>query len=191
MARKKAAASPARPRKAKPEPERQPLPGDAILLTLDASSTAIGWSVWVRGRIRAADVIHHPKGWAAGKRMRWNAWAAAALIEQYGVTHVLAESQSHKSAGPRVQGLATLGKAQGYMLAVIEERHPDVVLEEIDERSWTRWGGKNMPKQKRAEIVKQLVPEYANAIMEHADADGGLDVADSIGMALVRLGLIQ
>jgi hypothetical protein len=112
-------------------------------------------------------------------------------VERYRPTVVLAESQSHKSAGPRVQGLATLGKAQYYMLAVIEERWPDIVVEEVSERCWTVWGGRNMPKARRTEIVRRVVPEYGAAIDAARDADQGMDVADAIGIALWRLGRIE
>lgn len=175
----------------KPAPEYPPLPGDAVLLALDCSSTAVGWAVFCGDRLRAAGVIAHQKRWEASRRMRHNAWAAAELIDRYSVSHVIAESQSHKSAGPRVQGLATLGKAQGYLFAVIEERFPDLWFEEVSEREWTRWGGKNLSKAKRAQVVIPMAPEYAEAIENNPHADAGMDCLDAISIALFRLGKVR
>lgn len=176
----------------KPTVARDPLPAGAVLLGLDASSTAVGWAVFVGDRIRAADVIAHPKSWDARRRIYHNAGAAAELVEAYGVTHAILEWQSHKSAGGKfhAQGLASLGKAQGYLLAVLEERYPELAIEVVDERAWTRWGGRNLAKTTRAARIRELVPEYAAAIDANPGADSGFDACDAAGICLWRLGVV-
>ena len=189
-ARKKSPVGPTSP------PDRPPLPPGTTLLALDPSSTAIGWAVFVGGQLQMAGLVPAaPKHWDSFRRIQHNAESCLDMIgllrEDHERLHIVTEWQSHlRAAGnPNATGLATLGQGQGYLVALIHERHPDLAVDRVSERTWTRWKSRScfgMKKEKRAEIIMELVPEYREA----SGSDKGRDTADSIGIGLWRLGRV-
>lgn len=167
----------------------KPLPPGAVLIAFDASSTAIGWASFRGAEFAAAGLIRHPASWPSERRIRANTAEAMEVILDRGVTHAALEWQSslRHARARNVNGLAVLGQAQGYLLAAIEREFRQVKVDLVGERIWTRVQGWNIPKAKRAERVKLLVPEYRDAMQRNPDIDKGLDICDAIGIGLFRL----
>jgi Holliday junction resolvasome RuvABC endonuclease subunit len=174
-----------------PIPALAPLPAGAVLLALDVSSTAIGWSVFQSGIFAAAGLVKNPASWPSPRRIRANAAEVLEMILDGHVSHVAMEWQSplRHARARNVNGLAVLGQAQGYLLAAVEREFRHIEVDLVSERDWTRVDGWNASKARRAERVKLLVPAYGDAISRDPDLDKGLDIADSIGLGLWRLGL--
>lgn len=172
----------------KPPRTFAPLPCGAVLLALDVSSSVTGWAV---GRIRDGEipeildfgVIKPPSSWDSVRRTDCMILKISKILEDHQVSHVCCEWQSHKHTGRRVQGLATLGQAQGAIRASLAMTHR---VETISEREWVRVKGRCLKKEARAEHVRQTVPSYAARVAEDPKFDPGLDCADSLGILLWR-----
>lgn len=166
-----------------------PLPADAVLMAIDCSSTAIGWAVYRRRVLMAASLARSPASWDSIRRIRANTAEVLEAAAERGVTHAILEWQSPWRAARlrNANGLAVLGQAQGYLLAAIEREFRQIKVDLVSEREWTRVGGWPASKQSRAARVRLLVPEYREAVGANPSIDPGLDIADSLGLALWRL----
>lgn len=164
-----------------------PLPADAVLLALDVSSSAIGWCVYRAGKFGAAGLIAAPMSRPSTERIDLNTAEVGGLAEDYGITRVVMEWQSSLRAARcrNANGLAVLGQAQG--AAYWELRRRGLAVDRVSEREWTRVNGWNVSKDKRAERVKLLCPEYRWAIEKSPGCDPGMDMADAIGLAIFRM----
>ena len=169
------------------KPPLAPIDPTETLLSLDVSSSAVGWALLNRKEgCLDFGLIKAPSSWDSVKRMRFHAKKVGDEV-MHRADHAVLEWQSHKSAaGPRVQGLAVLGQAQGVMYArLCGTRWTDDGIDLVSEREWT----KSVPKQKRAFSVRLLCPAYAKRVANGELKDDGLDVADSIGLGLWRLSI--
>jgi Holliday junction resolvasome RuvABC endonuclease subunit len=177
-----------KPKTPKPSRVFAPLPCGAVLLALDVSSSVTGWAV---GRIEADGkpeildfgIIKPPSSWDSVRRTDCMLVRLAKILSDFSITHVCCEWQSHKHTGRRVQGLATLGQAQGAVRAYLSMTHK---FETISEREWVRINGRCAQKEVRAEFVKQAVPAYAARVAADPKFDPGMDCADSLGILLFR-----
>lgn len=172
----------------KPAAIYAPLPCGAIVLSLDISSSVTGWAVGEIQGDGSVDVIDFgavapSKSWVSTKRIEWMWGHVLGLIKDHKVTRGCCEWQSHRSTSQRVQGLAVLGQAQGFLYA---KASAYFYIDRISERDWTKVGGKNASKKVRCELVKAAVPRYATKASSSPDYDPGLDIADAIGLLLWR-----
>lgn len=176
-------------RTAKKSATLAPLPPGAVLLSLDVSSSAIGWAIFAGTKFHAGGIIAAPSGWDSTRRIRTNTDDVIGLIEGYRVSHIALEWQGPYRAarGRNINGLAVLGQAQGHLLGSIQARWIHLPVDLIGERIWTRINGWPARKEARAERVKLLVPEYRAAVEKDPGIDKGLDISDAIGIALWRL----
>ncbi len=180
-------------RKPKVKPELKPIPADAVLLSLDASSSAVGWAkLSGKQRLLGFGLLKAPASWDSRRRIEQH---TEELFEiALGCTHAVGEWQSHKSAGGgfHAQGLAVLGQAQGVIVGMLRYGTPSIPRENItlvSERDWTKVNGRNTPKKDRARMVGLIFPEYARMAVATSGYDSGLDVADALGIGLWRLSI--
>lgn len=166
-----------------------PIPVGSLVLSLDTSSSAMGWAL---GRtkedgVRVIDfgVVRPSSGWDFARKIGAMTTAIDDLCKNFQIDRVVMEFQSHKSAGKHVQGLAVLGQAQG----AVWRHMRGMPIDRVDERAWTKINGKNARKDVRCEHVKTVVPAYAAYVAEHPRFDKGLDAADAIGLLLYRVSL--
>lgn len=177
------ATKPKRARAKRASPTRPWLPDGTRLLALDVSSTAMGWALWTRQGVAAhleRSGLCRPKKAGSVSRIFEIGAAACALIPRTRPTVCLFEwSAGHVHGGikRRMDGLAILGQAQGYVLAVVYRGGNPIEL--VPEAEWT--GG--TPKKKRAELVRLEHPDYA----ARAALDPGMDEADAIGLGRWRM----
>ena len=176
-----------------------PIPANGKLLSLDVSSTAIGFAVFRVNKVYpvAFGRIKHPEKWPDSRRIRANSRLLEEHMAGECVTHVVMEWQSpwRASRMPNATGLAILGKAQGYMLCVLDriglipDANGDLPIDLVSEREWTQQNGWPARKDVRAAQVRLLCPDYAKEVRKNPKWDDGLDVADAIGLALWRLSI--
>jgi hypothetical protein len=182
-----------KPKKPKPEPTWAPIQS-RFLLSIDASSSAVGYAICVDGKPTDFGVIRSPKSWDAKRRINANTDKLRAFVwEQFGDTisvHVVKEWQSHMNSGFRVQGLAQLGQAQGAIREMLRYLPCVVAVDCVSEREWTRIGGKNRKKEDRVPYVREWCPAYFEREVEEPGFDSpGLDAADALGLAKWRLAI--
>lgn len=178
------------PRKPKKPIVYPPLPHGAVVLSLDVSSSVTGWAIGEAGKMLPGNIIDFglikpPSGWDSIRRADFMLVKLAAIVHRFQPDEVVMEWQSHKATGMRVQGLSTLGQAQGAIRSYLATTHRVVA---ISERAWTKIGGRNAKKEARSEVVKVSVPSYAEKASD-PKFDPGLDIADAIGLLLYRLAM--
>jgi hypothetical protein len=158
------------------------------ILTLDPSSTAIGWAHFLDGNLEACGVSR-PRG-----ARLWTRIDAAILIAErlvhdarfkdgIDLSDVVIEVTSGRRYGKHHQAaIVGLALAQGAVYATAEVKLFDTPTQvnKVDEQQWT--GGK--PKTARAGFIAQVQPLY-RAYQRH---DNGMDAADAIGLGLWWLG---
>ncbi len=176
--------------KPKAKPELKPIPPDAVLLSLDASSSACGWArLSGTQRLLGFGLIKPPASWDSRRRIDHIVLQVADLAK--GCTHAVCEHQSHKSGGGgfHAQGLAVLGQAQGEIVGMLKfgALIPRENIDLVSEREWTKVNGRNTPKKDRAQYVLLIFPEYDRMVATTPGYDAGLDVADALGIAVWRL----
>jgi hypothetical protein len=174
----------------KPPKEKKPL--DVIhertnLVSLDVSSSAIGWAQFWQRECLDFGLIKKPSRWESSRRIKEGTKELRESICGLDMsrTHVVLEWQSYKSTRIKAQGLAVLGQAQGFVWCMLEELGLPVDL--VSEREWTRWGGSNATKETRYRHIKSLCPDYAAAAHRDENFDVGRDIADAIGIGIWRL----
>lgn len=182
-------------KKKKPAPTYERIPDGQKVMALDVSSSAAGWALGesVNGKI----VIHKfgrikpPAHWDADRRIEQ-------IVEKLKYTciisrdegkplYVTMERQSHMRAAKarNINGLAVLGRAQG---AVWWQLREDCCLvEHVSEREWTKEKGWPVSKEKRADKIRMLVPDYAQYVKNDPSLDSGLDISDALGILIWRL----
>lgn len=146
-----------------------------VILTLDPSSSITGWAAFDPAGTPAAFGTIRPRAVGAIHRIDEMARRAARLVEKHAPAWVLIEWAGFAQGGGARRGggsgLTTLGQAQG---AIRQALRPVAVVRTINQDVWTGVA----PKDKRAELVRTLVPAYRDY------ADRGLDVADALGIGL-------
>lgn len=172
--------------KTKPKPVYAIRPLDTVF-AFDVSSTATGWA-WGcfkknAFQVMGFNVIRPKSGWDAVKRIDYMVAKIGSYVAMYAPALIVMEYQSHKSTGKHVQGLSTLGQAQGHVRQYLL---PTYRVETVSEREWTKINGRNARKETRAEHVRALVPDYAEWANGDPKRDPGLDAADAIGLLLWR-----
>lgn len=170
------------------------IPDNYRVVALDVSSTVIGWAICHRdpdglliddswGAIRAK------KHWDSSRRIQWMIQKLhddEVVTPQTPPLRVVMEWQSHmRAAGPSVQGLAILGKAQGAVWQHLVEL--GLQVDHVSEREWTKINGKPAKKEVRAARVYGMCPDYKYGVLNNDNLDPGLDIADAIGIGFWRL----
>jgi len=158
--------------------------GDCFM-TLDVSSSAMGWAVGYARKSGGLDVVSFgvvkpPAGWDFDRKMTRFTDELSGKTIDFGVARFAMEWQSHKSTHNRVQGLAVLGQAQGSVWQFLAPRYKVV---RVSERVWTKIGGRNARKDVRQAVVKERCPEYAARVAADPKFDRGMDASDAIGLA--------
>lgn len=181
--------------KTKPKPKKKPvvlapLPIGTILLSLDVSSSAMGWAVGKRTKdgveVLGFGVEKPPAGWDFQRRVFRMMTTADWLIDEYGVHRSCCEWQDHRSTSMRVQGLAVLGQAQG---AVWNHLISKMEVDRVPVRDATKLNGKNVKKETRREYVKSVIPAYAAELEANPKFDPGADASDACCLLLYRMAL--
>jgi hypothetical protein len=162
-------------RKPKPQAVGCPTPFVGRLLSLDPSSTCVGWSLFDRGKLVDCGLVRRTH---ADVRVR----TAELVAEVMGVyfraapDRVVMEVATGLHRKARPMSLASLCFAQGAIWAAL---CPHSLVVCIPENTWTRGGGRrSIPKRERARWVRATEPAYGR----FADGDVGFDIADSIGV---------
>jgi Holliday junction resolvasome RuvABC endonuclease subunit len=157
----------------------EPAGGWPLVMGVDASSTSTGWC-FMRGPhdLLCFDLVRPPAKLAPELRIDRMAEEIATLADTHKPSIVAFEWNSGKTArrAPNVSYLSTLGQAQGAVRQELRSRGHSVAA--ISERDWTG----SRPKEKRAQVVRQIFPDYRS--WEEAGKDPKLDVADAIGIAV-------
>lgn len=158
------------------------------ILSLDPSSTAVGWAVFdcypvtlegfgverCRGRKTPLD------------RMRRLATEVRAIVEQYQPDKIVlewADGKQHGRIKGRSQGLSTLGQAQGWLACTLENMGHEPQYVPVGQ-----WAG-GTKKEKRASKLALAFPEYAGWAAKGRDR--GFDAADALGLGSWWLGQRQ
>jgi hypothetical protein len=187
----------ARKQKKIKEPERlKPIPLDAALLSLDVSSSCIGFC-WFQGRkIVEFGAIKSPLSWESKRRIAANADSVLDLAGKiyaheraFDPIWVVMEWNSHKSAARCVnaQGLCVLGQAQGAVWGMLFNEGWIEQIDQVSERDWTKQGGKNVSKETRFTQAKLMCAPYHGEVMNNERYDEGRDISDSIMLGHWRL----
>lgn len=146
------------------------------LLSLDPSSTAIGWAVFDAANLYRCGVCR-PKGsspiWG---RIRAAVDYTEALVIDHDPRQVVIEVTSGRPFPGRAQtSIVGLALAQGAVYAAAELLSGDRRrVYTVTEQDWTN----KQPKQQRARLIQLTEPVY-QAI--HT-SDKGLDAADAVGL---------
>lgn len=144
------------------------------LLCLDVSSTAVGWAFllgdgtpvrWGVDRSTSTDPLVRTGELAD--------WSVARAATEPTINRVVLEWQDHSNRTDHGATAATVAHAQGAVWQALRalDRFPVVC---VPVHEWTAFE----PKDKRADKVRLLVPEY------RPDGDTGLDAADALGLGL-------
>lgn len=150
------------------------------ILSLDPSSTIIGYAVLDDGRLRVAGPITPDKrNGPSYDRVRQMGRDLRQVMDSATPDVILIEWTKGKVGKRhlgRGAGLAVYGTGVGHALAIADawaEDRPGVLVFPILENTWTR----RLPKEDRSRIIAQQFPAY-----RQLDDPGG-DVADAIGLA--------
>lgn len=188
------------PKKKKAAPTYDRIPDGQRIIALDVSSSAAGWAVGesVNGKIAIHRFgrIKPPSKWESSRRIQRITDDVCGLCERYdeellskslGTLRVVMEWQSHmRAAGARsINGLATLGQAQGSVWRRLDDK--EFPIDHVSEREWTKDKGWPVKKEIRAEKIRMLVPDYAQYVKSDQSLDSGLDVSDALGILIWRL----
>jgi hypothetical protein len=160
-------------------PDLPPLvPGQSLLLTLDVSSSAIGWCASTSGDMLDSFGLITPKRSRAAAAERIDSMLLQLdqeVLSSPGL--VVMEWSDGKIAGRlgRASGLSVLGAAQGAVRQFLLGKGYVVYL--VGENQWT----KRVPKPTRAKRIAMWFRAYGE--WAAAGVDKGMDVADAIGIA--------
>jgi hypothetical protein len=165
-------------------PDLPPLvPGQSLLLTLDVSSSAIGWALTTGpASLESFGVILPDRPSTATAPERIDSMVRKLKYDVYPIgrgAEVCMEWASGKMARRvgRATGLSVLGAAQGTIRRVLQEMgHSTVYL--VSENEWT--GSK--AKGRRAAEMALRFPAYGEFV--RTGRDSGYDAADAVGLAV-------
>ncbi len=187
-------------KKKKPAPTYDRIPDGQHVMALDVSSKAAGWAIGLseNGKIvvHSFGRIKPPEGWESSRRIERITETIGSMCEDFdqglilgykNSLRIVMEWQSHMRAAnaPTVNGLATLGQSQGSVWCNL--RNLEFNVEHVSEREWTKEKGWPVKKEKRAEKIRMLVPDYAQYVKSDPRLDSGLDIADALGILIWRL----
>ena len=148
------------------------------LLALDVSSTATGWTAQHEPLgPRQYGLIRPPGGWSELRRIDRIVADVAAVVETFRPALAILEwcgGKHYQSVGRKMTNQSVLGAAQGAVRQAIVSAGMEVVC--VKDVTWTR----STRKQDRAGKIRLAHPDYAAWAAENND--GGLDVADSLGL---------
>lgn len=151
-----------------------------IILSLDPSSTIIGYAVMDDGRLcEAGPITPDQRTGPSYQRVRDMSRYLRQVMDVVRPGVILIEWTKGKVGKRhlgRGAGLAVYGTGVGAALATADswaEDRPGVLVFPILENDWTR----GITKEKRSQLIAQQYPRY-----RPADDPGG-DVADAIGLA--------
>lgn len=151
-----------------------------VVLSLDPSSTIIGYAVMDDGQLRdAGPITPDQRGGPSYQRVRDLSRYLRQVMDVCRPGVILIEWTKGK-VGKRHQGrgagLAVYGTGVGAALTTADiwaEERPGVLVFPILENDWTR----GITKEKRSQVIAQQYPQY------QPGEDPGGDVADAIGLA--------
>lgn len=146
-----------------------------ILLTLDPSSTTIGYCISTGpGKLLDAGKIKSSKPDMFG-RLRIMLPELDSLIDKYDITHVLIETPAPQSGNKKNnRGQATYGMAVGRVFERLETKH-GLSVEYTPADEWTN----RVSKANR----QAWIAEKYRSIGYRIESDRGGDVSDAIGLA--------
>jgi Holliday junction resolvasome RuvABC endonuclease subunit len=151
-----------------------------ILLSLDPSTTAVGWAVFRGDRLARCGVWRPGSGplWARVARI---GVAVRQMVEECSPAAVVVEVTSGKTYHERrASSLAALMAGQATAVEAARGVGERLPVHPVTEVEWT--GGR--PKKNRAKLVAASEPVYA----AFAPKDKDLDAADAVGVGLWWLG---